>query len=66
MNDNYVNLHVHTDASIGDSVIKIPDLVKQVEEYGQDYVEKVRSGELDPNPPEPDPSLVRVVEVEVV
>lgn len=38
MNDNYVNLHVHTDASIGDSIIKIPDLVKQVEEYGQDYV----------------------------
>lgn len=36
--DKYTNLHVHSDASIGDSVIKIPDLVKQVQEYGQKYI----------------------------
>lgn len=36
--DNFVNLHVHTDASIGDSVIKVPNLIKQVEDYGQDYI----------------------------
>ena len=36
--DKYTNLHVHSDASIGDSVIKIPDLVKQVQKYGQKYI----------------------------
>lgn len=38
MKDKFVNLHVHSDGSIGDSIIKIPDLVKKVEEYGQEYV----------------------------
>ena len=36
--DKFVNLHLHTDASLGDSVIKVGDLVKKVEEYGQEYV----------------------------
>ena len=36
--DKFVNLHLHTDASLGDSVIKVRDLVKKVEEYGQEYV----------------------------
>lgn len=36
--DNYVNLHLHTDASLGDAIIKVPDLVNKVEEYGQKYV----------------------------
>lgn len=36
--DKFVNLHVHSDASLGDSVIKIPDLVNKVEEYGQEYI----------------------------
>lgn len=35
--DKFVNLHLHTDASLGDSVIKVRDLVKKVEEYGQGY-----------------------------
>ena len=36
--DKFVNLHLHTDASLGDSVIKVGDLVKKVEEYGQECV----------------------------
>lgn len=36
--DLYVNLHTHSDGSLGDSVIKIPNLVKKVEEYGQEYI----------------------------
>ena len=35
--DKYVNLHVHSDCSIGDSVIKIPDLVQKIKEHGQEY-----------------------------
>ena len=35
--DKFCNLHVHSDCSIGDSVIKIPDLVQKVKEYGQEY-----------------------------
>ena len=38
MTDNFVNLHLHSEASIGDSVIKIPQLIQQVDEYQQDYV----------------------------
>ena len=38
MKDTFVSLHVHSDASVGDSVIRIPDLIKQLEAYGQDYV----------------------------
>ena len=37
MKDKYCNLHVHSDCSIGDSVIKIPDLVQKIKEYGQEY-----------------------------
>ena len=37
MNDNYVNLHLHTDASLGDSIITVPQLVNQLQEYGQEY-----------------------------
>ena len=35
---NFVNLHLHTEASLQDSVIRVPDLVKKVEEYGQSAV----------------------------
>lgn len=38
MTDNFVNLHLHSEASVGDSVIKIPQLIQQVGEYQQDYV----------------------------
>lgn len=38
MIDNFVNLHLHSEASVGDSVIKIPQLIQQVGEYQQDYV----------------------------
>lgn len=37
MKDKYCNLHVHSDCSIGDSIIKIPDLVQKIKEYGQEY-----------------------------
>ena len=37
MKDKYCNLHVHSDCSIGDSVIKILDLVQKIKEYGQEY-----------------------------
>lgn len=36
--DDFVNLHLHTCASLQDSVIRIPDLVKKVQEYGQTAV----------------------------
>ena len=36
--DKYVNLHVHSHYSIGDSVIKIPELINQVKIYNQEYV----------------------------
>lgn len=36
--DKFVNLHVHSDCSIGDSVIKIPNLIKLVQQYKQEYV----------------------------
>ena len=36
--DSFVNLHLHSDASLGDSIIKVPDLVKKLEEYEQEYV----------------------------
>ena len=38
MTDNFVNLHLHSEASVGDSVIKIPQLIQQVGEHQQDYV----------------------------
>ena len=44
--DNYVNLHLHTDASLGDSIIKVPDLVNKVEKYGQEYVAITDHGSL--------------------
>lgn len=36
--DNFVNLHVHTVASLQDSVIRVNDLVKKVQEYNQSAV----------------------------
>ena len=36
--DNFVNLHLHTEASLQDSVIRVKDLVKKVEEYSQSAV----------------------------
>ena len=33
-----MNLHLHTEASLQDSVIRVPDLVKKVEEFGQSAV----------------------------
>lgn len=38
MKDDFVNLHVHSHCSIGDSVIRIPDLIQQVKDYGQKAV----------------------------
>lgn len=35
--DKYCNLHLHTDASLGDSIITVPHLVQQLQEYGQEY-----------------------------
>ena len=37
-NDCFVNLHVHTEASLRDSVITIPRLYNQIKEYGQKSV----------------------------
>ena len=36
--DKFVNLHLHTDASLGDSIIRVPQLVDKLQEYGQEYV----------------------------
>lgn len=36
--DNFVNLHCHTSASLQDSIIRVPDLVNKVKEYGQNAV----------------------------
>ena len=36
--DNFVNLHCHTSASLQDSIIRVPDLVDKVKEYGQNAV----------------------------
>lgn len=36
--DKFVNLHLHTDASLGDSVIQVPKLIKQLQKYEQSYV----------------------------
>lgn len=36
--DKFCNLHLHSDASLGDSVIKISDLVNKLQDYGQQYV----------------------------
>lgn len=38
MEDSFVNLHVHTVASLQDSVIKLPGLINKVGEYGQSAV----------------------------
>lgn len=35
--DIFCNLHLHTDASLGDSIITIPHLVNQLQEYKQEY-----------------------------
>lgn len=36
--DKFVNLHLHTDASLGDSVIQVPKLIEQLQKYEQSYV----------------------------
>ena len=38
MKDNFVNLHLHTEYSLLDSVIRIPKLANAIEEYGQSSV----------------------------
>lgn len=38
MKDEFVNLHLHSDYSTQDSVIKIPDLLNIIKEYGQQAV----------------------------
>lgn len=38
MRDDFVNLHLHTHYSIGDSTIKIPELFYQVQQYNQSAV----------------------------
>ena len=35
--DKFCNLHLHTDASLGDSIITVPHLVQQLQEYNQEY-----------------------------
>lgn len=35
--DFFCNLHLHTDASLGDSIITVPSLVQKLQEYGQEY-----------------------------
>ena len=44
--DKYTNLHLHSDASLGDSIIKIPDLITTLEEYEQEYVALTDHGTL--------------------
>ncbi len=46
MKDKYTNLHLHSDASLGDSIIKIPELVSTVEEYKQEYIALTDHGTL--------------------
>lgn len=36
--DKFVNLHVHSDGSIGDSVIRVPKLIDKIQDYQQQYV----------------------------
>ena len=38
MKDDFVNLHLHTEYSIMDSIIQIPNLFHEVEKYGQSAV----------------------------
>lgn len=38
MKDNFVNLHLHTEYSLMDSVIRIPKLVEALQKYGQSSV----------------------------
>ena len=35
--DKFCNLHLHTDGSLGDSIITVPHLVQQLQEYNQEY-----------------------------
>ena len=44
--DNFVNLHLHTDASVGDSIIKVPELINQIQIYEQEYVAVTDHGSL--------------------
>lgn len=36
--DEFVNLHLHSCASLQDSIIKVPDLVQKIKDYGQTAV----------------------------
>ena len=44
--DSFCNLHLHTDASLGDSIITIPSLVQKLQEYGQEYCAITDHGSL--------------------
>lgn len=44
--DNFVNLHVHTEASVQDSVITIPKLYNQVKAYNQSVVSVTDHGSV--------------------
>lgn len=44
--DSFVNLHLHTDASLGDSIITVPELVQKLQEYGQEYCAITDHGSL--------------------
>ena len=47
MKDNFVNLHLHTHYSIGDAIIKIPDLFYTVNQYGQEAVAITDHGNIE-------------------
>ena len=47
MKDNFVNLHLHTHYSIGDAIIKIPDLFYTVNQYGQKAVAITDHGNIE-------------------
>ena len=44
--DKFCNLHLHTDASIGDSIITVPQLISQLQEYKQEYCAITDHGSL--------------------
>lgn len=44
--DSFCNLHLHTDASIGDSIITVPSLVQKLQEYKQEYCAITDHGSL--------------------
>lgn len=44
--DSFINLHLHTDASLGDSIITVSSLVQKLQEYQQEYCAITDHGSL--------------------